>query len=181
MLARATEEKVINAIKELKEQGQEPTPTAIRKITGGSMSTIYNLLKKIREKNDVEQIESEQPEIDDIINDLATEFVKKIYDTCKDRADKIAAARCKSRSIYEGKLMKMYDILDKIEESYQTKKESYEKHETAFKEMEQNYKNTMQIKNEEIESLKKTVEILQEQLKATNELLNKLSKDEKTS
>ncbi len=121
MEAKATKEAVIAARKQLTEQQEKITPTAIHRITGGSKSTIYRILSELAEDDFAYSINKPDPAAENLVDEVTKELVSKIYNYCKKRADAIAIAEYKSKQDNEADVLKVLDKMDDIEAKYEAK------------------------------------------------------------
>ncbi len=144
MKTKATREAVIAARKQLNENQEKVTPTAIHRITGGSKATIYKLLAELADEDLTNSLNKPDPAVDDLVNDVTRELVVKIYSYCKKRADAVAMAEYRNKADHEAEALKVLDRLDNIEGEYEAK-------ETAL--------------TEKIKRLEAEIALLQEKLK----------------
>ncbi len=121
MKAKATREAVIAARKQLNEQQEKITPTAIHRITGGSKSTIYKILSELADSDLTSTLNKPDPAAEHLVDEVTKDLVSKIYDYCKKRADAIAIAEYKCKQENEAEVLKLLDKMDYIEENYAAK------------------------------------------------------------
>ena len=124
MIAKATRESVEDAIRQLTDEGKKINPTTIHHITGGSRSTIYQILSEIDQDKMRTAMKVGSEYSDELVNETATAAIKALYDSCWKKAEQIAKVAYKRDDDREKEALSVMERLDAIEETYTARVET---------------------------------------------------------
>ncbi len=147
----ASEEKIVQARKELIDAHEDVTAEKIRqRIGGGSYSEITGILCKLNEQETAAIINNPDPDEDQVLIDEGMPFVKSLYQLCKKRPDSLAMLNYEGLQVINKDIDEKAAKLDEIEELYEARAQISEAEVARLK--------------TENESLKAQIKILQESL-----------------
>lgn len=152
MTAKVTKESVEQARKQLVDQGEKVTPTAIQRLTGGSKSTVYKVLNELEEDDLKTSLYREGRNNEDLITDVTRNAINMLYSQCWHKAESLALATCRAMQSYEEDARNMFKQLDEIEQKYQAKEGQLNAEKDTLK--------------QEVEKLQAIVRLCRERLKS---------------
>lgn len=159
----ATPENIEKAREALIREHKEITAESIRlRMGGGSYNTILKYLRSLGEKTAAETVNAKDPNEEAILTEAGMQFIKSLYQICKERADYLAMSSFRSMQGITSEIEEKASRLDELEEKYANRAKAaetenkviMEKLASAQKEN-QNLKDKLKEAKEMIESLKK--------------------------
>lgn len=122
--AKATPERVRQAVDQLRRDGKAVTIRAIQGVTGGSFQSIYRALEILGDDMARSEMESQGDGVDAELDAKARALVGELYGMCKARANEIATLALGRKGERARELMELEGSIERVEAEYLAKAEA---------------------------------------------------------